>query len=215
MDELLNLMLNADETISEIVDQHGTLTYLIVFAIIFIETGLVVVTFFPGDGLLFSVGILAASGEMNLWTLLVLLIVATVLGNTSNYLIGRFIGKRFFRKQKIRRNQYLSKAFDYYEKYGVWAIVMSRFFPFLRSFVPFVSGISEMKFGQFTWANIIGGIAWICLYILLGFFLGEIPWVKEHYGLVLSISLTVILLVMLIGALKVLWQNYFARKCPF
>ncbi|CAG0911864.1 unnamed protein product, partial [Cyprideis torosa] len=154
MGEFIDLMLNADETISEIVAQHGTLTYLIVFAIIFIETGLVVVTFFPGDGLLFSVGILAASGEMNLWTLLVLLIVATVLGNTSNYLIGRFIGERFFKKQKIRRNQYLSKAFDYYEKYG----------------------ISEMKFGQFTWANIIGGIAWICLYVLLGFFLGEIPW---------------------------------------
>jgi len=202
MEELFRMMVHADELIGDLVAQYGTLTYLILFTIVFVETGLVVVTFFPGDGLLFSAGILAASGELSLAILLILLTLATILGNTSNYLIGRFVGVRLFRKEKAKRNHYLAKAFTYYEKYGGKAVILSRFFPFMRSFVPFVAGITAMKIVDFTWCNILGGILWISTYLLLGFFFGEIPWVKANFGLVLSGMLAFLLLVILISLLK-------------
>lgn len=214
MEELLSLMLHADEMISEVVSRYGTMTYLIVFAIIFIETGLVVVTFFPGDGLLFSLGVLAAAGDLNLGILLILLALATFLGHTSNYLIGRFLGGRFFRKAKAQRSLYLSKANHYYEKHGGTAIIWSRFFPFLRSFVPFVAGMAKMNMAHFTWCNILGGAIWICSYLLLGYFFGEIPWVKENYGLVFSVMIVFVLLALLVAVGHALLQNRLGKKSP-
>ncbi len=212
MNELLSLMLNADEMIGEWAAQYGTLIYLILFTIIFVETGLVVVTFFPGDGLLFSVGILAAAGELDLCILLILLTLATILGNMSNYLIGRTLGKRFFKKEKAERNQHLSRAFYYYERYGGPAVSLSRFFPFLRSFIPFVSGIAKMNTVSFIWYNVLGGVLWVSLYVLLGYFFGEIPWIKENYGLILSGLIVLLLLVLLIGIAKVFLKRYLHPK---
>ena len=186
MGDFFELMLKSDIIIGELIATYGTLIYWILFLIIFIETGLVVVTFFPGDGLLFSAGIMAALGELNFSILVLLLSVATILGNTSNYLIGRFVGIRFLKKDKAKRNQYLEKSFIYYERNASTAIFASRFIPFFRSFVPFVAGITSMKFRIFTLYNILGGITWIVTYLLLGFFFGEIPWVKKNYGLIFS-----------------------------
>lgn len=212
MEELLELTLNADVVIGELIATYGTLIYLILFSIIFIETGLVIVTFFPGDGLLFSAGIMAASGELNFVVLFLLLSVATILGNTSNFLIGGFLGSKFFKKEKAIRNHYLEKSFIYLEKNGYKAIVASRFFPFLRSFVPFVAGISSMKFGTFTFYNIIGGLLWIATYLLLGFFFGEIPWVKKNYGLIFSGLVLFLILGLLIGMIQPIIFKFFKKK---
>ncbi|RMG24989.1 MAG: hypothetical protein D6730_11630 [Bacteroidetes bacterium] len=209
MQELFHLMLNADELINEIVSQYGVWTYAVLFAIIFIETGLVVVTFFPGDGLLFSAGVLASAGQLQLGLLLVLLSLATILGNTSNYYLGRLVGERFFRKSSSKRSGYLEKAQHYYEQYGAKAVLLSRFFPFMRSFIPFVSGIARMPFARFTWANVAGGVLWIAAYLLLGYFFGEIPWVKQHYGLIFSVLILLLLLVLLGALLKALWRKLF------
>ena len=138
------MMLHADETIFEVVHQYGPWIYLVLFAIIFIETGLVVVTFFPGDALLFSAGMLAATGDLQLIILLPLLILATLLGHTSNYWIARVIGDRFFRGFNSKSYAGITKARQYYERYGGQAVLWSRFFPFIRSFIPFVSGLSGM-----------------------------------------------------------------------
>lgn len=211
MEELLNLMLHADETIGEVLSRYGVLTYLILFSIIFIETGLVVVTFFPGDGLLVSAGILAASGELNLSLLILILSFATILGHTSNFMIGWLMGKRFFKKDKPRRNTYLSKAYAFYTKYGGVAIAVSRYIPFMRSFVPFVAGMARMNMVTFTWYNILGGIAWILTYLLLGYLFGEIPWVRENYGLVFSVMLILLSFVVLLSGIRAAIQ-YFKQK---
>ena len=212
MGEFIELMLNADEVIGELITTYGTLVYLILFSIIFIETGLVVITFFPGDAILFSAGIMAASGQLNLSVLLFFLSVATILGNTSNYLIGNFLGLRFFKKVNAKRNQYLEKSFIFFNTYGDKAILVSRFIPFFRSFIPFVAGISSMKFRTFTLYNILGGILWIATYLLLGFFFGEIPWVKKNYGLIFSGMVIFLIIGLLVGMLRPVLFNFFKTK---
>ena len=212
MAEFWNLLLNAEDLLQQIFTEYGSWTYLIVFAIIFIETGLVVVTFFPGDGLLFSLGIFAATGDLSLSILFVLLICATFLGNTSNYYIGRTTGNRFISKLTTKRNQYLLKAKEHYERYGKSAIIWSRLFPVFRSLVPFVAGIAKMDIIPFTWCNLIGAILWISTYLLLGYFFGEIPWVKKNTGLIFAILLGTVILVVLFNLLKGLFKKYFLKK---
>ena len=202
MEDFFNLLLHADEQIGQLILEYGRLTYLILCTIIFIETGLVVVNFFPGDGLLFSAGVLAANGELNLSFLLFSLSIATFLGNTSNFFIGKYLGIRFFKKENTERNQHLAKALFYFEKYGSKAVLVSRFFPFMRSFIPFVAGLTNMKVSTFSVANFIGGISWIATYVLLGYFLGEIPIVKKYFGLVLSVLFIVIIISGAIGFLR-------------
>ncbi len=199
MYELLEWMMNADQMLGQLIREYGNLTYLLLFLIIFIETGLVVVAFFPGDGLLFSAGLFAASGALDLALLLILLSIATILGNTSNYFIGRFMGHRLFKSEKTMWGRQLQKAHKYRERYGPWAVAISRFFPFMRTLVPFAAGLTRMSFALFTPYNIAGGIAWITAYVLAGYFFGEIPWVKEHYGLIFSILLLALLLILLFG----------------
>lgn len=208
MNELLEWMLHADESIGEFIRHYGSWTYLLLFAIIFIETGLVVVAFFPGDGLLFSAGVFAAAGALDLFWLLLLLTLATILGNTSNYFIGRFFGDRFFQSDKTLWGRQLEKAHLYHERYGPWAVALSRFVPFMRTLVPFTAGLTRMSFRLFTPYNAIGGLAWIAAYLLLGYFFGEIPWVKEHYGVIFSILLLAILLALLYGVLQTLWKRW-------
>lgn len=207
MEGLLHLMFQADELISEILAQYGSLTYLILFTIIFIETGLVIVAFFPGDGLLISAGILAATGDLDLSLLLILLSVATILGHTSNYLIGRGLGQRFIKKAKLQQQPYLHKAETYYRKYGGMAVVLSRFFPFFRTLVPFVAGIAKMELVLFTWCNSIGGLLWVSAYLLLGYFFGEIPWVRANYGMVLSVMVILLLVALVVGVLRSLMSK--------
>ncbi len=207
MEELFQMMLHADVLISDFVSQYGTLTYWIVFVIIFLETGLVVTNFFPGDSLLFSAGLLAATGQLHLLSLMLLLFLATLLGNTSNYLIGRFIGGHFFKKHNKKKTYYLKKAATFIEKYGIKSVIVSRFIPFMRSFVPFVSGITRMKFWRYTWANVIGGVLWIVFYLLLGYYFGEIPVVKENLGVVFLLMILIVILTTFMAITKLLWRR--------
>lgn len=212
MNEFLQWMIHADEYIGEFIQNYGSWTYLILFLIIFVETGLVVVAFFPGDGLLFSAGLFAAAGTLNLFFLILLLTLATILGNTSNFFIGRFFGDRFFKDEQTIWGQQLTKAHLYHERYGPWAVALSRFVPFMRTLVPFTAGLTKMSFTLFTPYNVLGGLAWIVAYVLAGYFFGEIPWVKEHYGLIFSVLLAFITFVLLFGVLKSLWRQWRRKK---
>ena len=207
MQELLDLALHADQLLEEIIAKYGHLTYLILFLIIFIETGLVVVAFFPGDGLLFSAGVFAAAGMLDWALLLLLLSIATTLGNTSNYFIGKYMGHKVFRGGKTIWSRQLDKAHLFYEKYGALAIALSRFFPFMRTLVPFTAGITGMSFHLFTPYNILGGVAWISVYVLAGYFVGDIPWVKANYGLIFSGLILLILLALISGVIKSIWTR--------
>ena len=212
MSEWLELFLIVDESIPFLIMQYGIYIYAILFFIIFLETGLVVFNFLPGDGLLFSAGIVAASGELEYSWLLVSLTFATFLGNTSNHFIGRWMGMKFFNKEKKDRNEYLSIAFFYFEKYQGMAILLSRFVPFMRSFIPFVSGVSKMQIALFTFFNLIGGILWISLYVSLGFFFGEIPWVKANFGKVFLLMIGIMVLIVLFAGVRKIIKNFRAAK---
>jgi membrane-associated protein len=201
------MMLHADVLISDFVTQYGLLTYLIVFVIIFLETGLVVTNFFPGDSLLFASGILASSGDLHLWPLIGLLFVATVIGNTSNYMIGRFLGGHYFKKENKKRMRYFNKASTFYEKYGIKSVMVSRFIPFMRSFIPFFSGTTKMKFWSFTLANAIGGILWVAFYILLGYYIGEIPWIQANLGLIFFTMMVFMVIVAILFIIKIMWKK--------
>ena len=179
---LLDIVLHLDTHLLKLVAEYGIWIYAILFGIIFSETGFVVTPFLPGDSLLFVAGAIAATGEMNVWLLLVLLAVAAVLGNTVNYAIGRWLGKTFFREKGARwlNRKHLDKAHEFYERHGGKAVVISRFLPIVRTYVPFVAGMAQMAPRQYTVYNVTGGVLWVGTLTLAGYFFGNIPWVKGN-----------------------------------
>jgi len=190
MDLLLHfvdLILHLDKYLDVMIRQYGTLVYGILFVIIFVETGLVIMPFLPGDSLLFIAGAFAATGALSLPLLIVVLIVAAVLGNTSNYWIGRRIGPRVFKWENSRffnRNAF-NKAHAFYEKYGAITIIATRFLPFLRTFSPFVAGVAAMTHARFQLYNITGGVLWILSLSVAGYWFGNIPWIKDNLTLII------------------------------
>jgi membrane-associated protein len=167
---------------------YGTYVYVILFLVIFIETGLVAMPFLPGDSLLFTAGLFARSGYLNMSYLLVLLFIAAVLGDNSNYWIGRKIGLRVFqlklKGKPIVKQEYLTKTHAFYEKYGTKAIIMARFVPFVRTFAPFAAGIGEMKYKKFVSFDILGGALWISSLTVAGYLLGTVEFIRKHIDLV-------------------------------
>ena len=179
---LVDFILHLDAHLAELIRDYGVWIYAILFAIVFIETGLVVMPFLPGDSLLFIAGAFAAKGEMNLMAINVLLIAAAILGNTSNYWIGRYFGPRVFQWENSRffnRNAF-DKAHAFYEKHGAMTIIVTRYLPFLRTFSPFVAGVAAMTHARFQAYNIVGGVLWVVSLTAAGYFFGNIPWVKGH-----------------------------------
>ncbi len=164
--------------------QYGTAVYLILFLVIFIETGLVIMPFLPGDSLLFTAGLFAKLGYLNIAYLILILFVAAVLGDNINYWIGRKIGLRIFhlklRGKSIVKQEYLDKTHSFYEKYGTKTIIMARFVPIVRTFAPFTAGIAEMNYRKFFSFDILGGALWICSLTFAGYFLGHFDWIKTH-----------------------------------
>lgn len=188
--------MHIDVHLAELVANYGMWVYLILFLIIFCETGLVVTPFLPGDSLLFVAGALAASnttGEFNILILLVLLIAAAILGDAVNYLIGKFFGEKLFSNpnSKIFKQSYLEKTNKFYEKHGGKTIILARFVPIVRTFAPFVAGMGHMNYKKFGSYNIVGGVVWVTLFLLLGYFVGNIPWVQDN----LKVLIVVIILV--------------------
>jgi len=180
--QFLDIVLHLDRHLVSLVQEYGAWVYAILFAIIFCETGLVVTPILPGDSLLFVAGAVAATGEMNVHLLAALLIAAAILGNSVNYAIGRWLGKRFFtdRGSRFLNPRHLEKANAFYEEHGGKAIVISRFLPIVRTYVPFVAGLGGMHAGRYTVYNVVGGVAWVASLMYLGYFFGNIPWIKGN-----------------------------------
>jgi membrane-associated protein len=183
---VMDLFLHLDEHLNQIVTSYGVWTHLILFAIVFAETGLVVTPFLPGDSLLFAAGALAALGSLDLWLLVVLLIGAAILGDTVNYWVGAWIGPRAFSGNvKFLRKDYLDRTHAFYEKHGGKTIILARFVPIIRTFAPFVAGVGAMSYPQFIVYNVTGAILWVGLFVPLGYFFGNMPTVKENFSLVI------------------------------
>ena len=169
------------------------MTYALLFLVIFLETGLVVTPFLPGDSLLFAAGALSASGAFNVWALLLVVFLAAVLGDTANYHIGKYFGPKVFRKKSsiFFNKEYLTRAQEFYKKHGKKTIVLARFIPIIRTFAPFVAGIGRMSYPLFLAYNVIGGAIWCILFTMGGFFFGNIPWVKERFGVLVLVIIFV------------------------
>ncbi|MET4081590.1 membrane-associated protein [Pedobacter sp. UYP30] len=186
--QLLDFILHIDVHLAEIVRNYQTWTYLILFLIIFAETGFVVTPFLPGDSLLFAMGALIAGGStgLNIWLMAVILMVAAILGNSVNYKLGTVLGAGVFKeKNKILKLKYYHQSHEFFEKHGGKAVILSRFLPIFRTIAPFVAGIAKMPFGRFTFYNVIGGVTWIILLLFSGFLLGQIPFIKNNFELVI------------------------------
>ena len=181
---LVNFILHIGDHLQELVNNYGNWIYAILFAIVFCETGLVVLPFLPGDSMLFAAGTIAAVGDMNIFVLIGLLIVAAVLGDFVNFEIGKHFGQKLFSNpnSKIFKQSYLQKTHDYYERYGGRTIIIARFIPIVRTFAPFVGGMGNMNYAQFARYNIVGAVLWVVSFTTLGYFFGQLLFVKEHFS---------------------------------
>ena len=190
--EFIDLFLHLDETLGDVIRHFGGWSYGILFAIIFCETGLVVTPFLPGDSLIFAAGTFAAVGSFNVWILLIVFIMAAIIGDTVNYWIGHTLGTAFFDEKsrfplKIKK-EHLDRTHRFYETHGGKTIILARFLPIVRTFAPFVAGVSKMHYGTFLAYNVIGGIVWVTTFVCLGFFFGNVQIVKEKFEIaILSI----------------------------
>ncbi len=185
--EFADFLLHLDQHLILLTHNYGAVTYLIVFVIIFGETGLVIAPFLPGDSLLFALGTIAAINTLNPLTLMMTLSVAAILGDSLNYKIGRYLAPKVFHHEKIRfvKREYLERTQKFFEKHGNKAIVFARFIPIVRTFTPFMAGVGEMKYSRFLMYNIVGGILWVGLFIAGGYFFGNLPWVQQNFSIVI------------------------------
>ncbi|MDD3341066.1 MAG: VTT domain-containing protein [Bacilli bacterium] len=186
--QLIDFILNIDKYIETIIGSYPLLTYFVLFGIIFIETGVVILPFLPGDSVLFAAGaIIAKTGLMNPVLVLVLLYIAAIAGDSLNYSIGTRLGKRVESKQKLKfiKMEYIERTRHFFDKHGHQAITIARFVPIIRTFAPFVAGVSKMKYAEFLKFNIIGGLLWVSIMYGAGFFFGNISFIKEHFSLII------------------------------
>jgi membrane-associated protein len=184
----IEILLHLDTHLDLVIRNYGFWTYGILFLIIFLETGLVVTPFLPGDSLLFAGGTFAALGSLDVKWLIVLLTVAAIAGDTVNYWIGHASGPKVFNQERSRlfNKEYLHRTHQFYERYGGKTIIIARFVPIIRTFAPFVAGIGSMTYGRFIAYNVVGGIAWVVILVLGGYFFGNIPFVKHNFSLVIA-----------------------------
>ena len=206
---LLDFVLHIDVHLTTFVAAYGTWVYALLFAIIFVETGVVVMPFLPGDSLLFVVGALCGAGLMNLPLTMVLLTIAAILGNQSNYTIGRLVGARVFQWEDSRwfNKRAFNQAHAFYERYGGITIVLARFMPFLRTFAPFVAGVAAMTRSKFTFYDVTGGALWVCSITIAGYLFGNLPWVQANLSKIIWAMILIPGVIALYGAWK-------ARRTP-
>jgi len=210
--QFFDMILHVDKTLEVLIQQYGTLVYAVLFAIIFCETGLVVLFFFPGDTLLFIAGALCALGEMNLFLLMLLLITAAVSGNTLNYWIGEAIGQRVFTHDyRWLNKEALRRTHEFFEKHGGKTIVLARFVPVVRTFAPFVAGVSDMTHARFQMYNITGAVLWVALLTTAGYFFGNIAIVREHLTEIVLFGVGVAVVPMALGGMWKLSRRMLGR----
>jgi membrane-associated protein len=194
---IIDFILHIDVHLSEIIRDYRIWTYLILFIIVFAETGFVVTPFLPGDSLLIAAGAIIGVGDtgLNIYYLAILLIVAAILGNIVNYEIGRVLGAKVFRPEnKILKLEYYAQTNQFFEKHGAKAIIVGRFLPILRTIVPFVAGIGKLDRTRYNYYNVIGGVAWICSFLFAGYFLGNFPFFKRNFSLIMLIIIVITIL---------------------
>jgi membrane-associated protein len=203
---LLRLFTELDAALAEIIQRHGQWTYLILFAIVFAETGLVVTPFLPGDSLLFAAGALSAQGGLSVPLMMALLFVAAVIGDALNYHIGKWIGPPAFSgKYRFLRQSHLEKTQRFFEKHGGKAIIYARFVPIVRTFAPFVAGVGTMSYGRFLAFNVIGAVLWVVGFVGAGALFGNIPWVKQNFS-------KVILGIIVLSVMPIAWEMFVAWR---
>jgi membrane-associated protein len=204
--EFIDLFLHLDVHLNTVIRDYGMWTYLILFVIVFCETGLVVTPILPGDSLLFAAGAFAASGSLDVTWLFLLLTVAAILGDAVNYAVGHFMGPRVFSQENSRifKKEYLARTHQFYEKYGGKTIIIARFVPIVRTFAPFVAGVGSMTYAKFASYNVIGGILWVVVCVGAGYAFGNIPIVKSNFTLVI---LGIIFVSILPGIIEYLRQR--------
>ena len=198
IERLIDLLLHLDKHLNDVIGQYGAWTYLILFLIVFCETGLVVTPILPGDSLLFAAGAFAALGSLNVIWLFVLLSIAAIVGDTVNYWVGYWVGPKVFHRENVRflNKKHLEQTHRFYEKYGGKTIIIARFIPIVRTFAPFVAGIGRMSYWQFIAYNVIGGIAWVAICVFAGYYFGNIDVVKKNFSLVIIAILLISVLPM-------------------
>ncbi|HWA57090.1 MAG TPA: DedA family protein [Gemmatimonadales bacterium] len=195
--DFVDLFLHLDRHLSELIARYGTSTYAILFLIIFCETGLVVTPFLPGDSLLFAAGTFAGLGDLNPGVLFGLLFLASVLGDSTNYWVGRYVGPRAFSGNiRFLKREYLDKTRDFYQRHGAQTVIVARFLPIIRTFAPFVAGVGQMTYARFLAMSLIGSAAWVGLFVGAGYFFGNLPVVRENFSLVVMAIIAVSLLPM-------------------
>ena len=201
--QFVDLFLHLDTHLSQVISQYGTWTYLILFLIVFCETGLVVTPFLPGDSLLFAAGTFAALGDLDVRAMILLLVVAAILGDTVNYWVGAAIGPRAFQgNHRFLKKEHLDRTHAFYEKHGGKTIILARFVPIIRTFAPFVAGVGAMSYGRFLTYNVVGAILWVALLVLAGYFFGNIPIVRENFTIVILAIVAISVMPIVVEAIR-------------
>ena len=199
---LIDFIIHIDKYLALIIQNYGLFTYIILFIIIFLETGLVITPFLPGDSLIFLTGAFAAQGVFNIVILFLILVLASVLGDTVNYWIGNYFGDKVFSKSSLFRREYLDKTKQFYRKYGGKTIIYARFIPIIRTFAPFVAGIGAMDYRRFLIFNVIGALSWVLIFLSGGYFFGGVPIVKNNLTIVILLIILISILPPLIEYLR-------------
>ena len=214
MRELIDIFLHVDELLTTLVAAHPRLVYGLLFAVVFAETGLVVTPFLPGDSLLFAAGAIAATGALNIWGVMLVLFVAAVIGDAVNYSVGRRIGPRVFRPEgrrgrfeRLLNPKHLERTHEFFEKHGGKAVVMARFVPIVRTFIPFVAGAGAMTYSTFALYNVFGGALWVLVCVGAGYMFGAIPMVKNNFELVVIGIIAISVLPMVIEFARHWWAS--------
>lgn len=213
MNKLIDIFLHLDRELAMVIGAYGSWTYALLFLIVFCETGFVVTPFLPGDSLLFAAGAFAATGALDIYLVTILLIIAATIGDTVNYWIGFFIGPKIFTREEsfFFRRHHLVAAQHFYEKHGGKTIIIARFMPIIRTFAPFVAGIGKMSYGRFLLFNVTGGILWVTLFVFGGYFVGNIPVVKENFHYVI---IAIVVVSVLPGIIRLIRREHTPPSIP-
>ena len=203
--KFVGFILHMDKYFDLIIQNYGSMVYLVLFLVIFLETGFVITPFLPGDSLIFIAGTFAARGVLDVLLLFLLLSTAAILGDTLNYWIGKYVGNRISGNGKIVKKEYLERTNDFYKKHGGKTIILARFVPIIRTFAPFVAGLGKMDYKRFLGFNVVGGVVWVALFVFGGYYFGQLPFVQNNLSFI-------ILIIIFLSLIPVVWEYWKNRK---